>query len=156
MTHRTVRFLPGLAGLLLVLCAGAQEDSELPPGYIPLFTEAQIRNASPQTQPRMRETERINLQAWTRRQQNRSVGNVSAEDPAEPAAEPVSRAPRAAPRRKIYRWVDADGRINFGDNPPGKAAREVKVHRSDPPSPGLTGSRENSGAARARRGSDTD
>ena len=155
--------MAGLTGVLLAVSAAGQ-DPPLPPGYIPLFSPEQIENASPETRQRMIDTERVNREAWAKRAQERPAG--SGEDPARQRAgdnegQPAAAAPppaRSATRRKIYRWVDKNGRVNFGDTPPPTAASEVKLRGTAAPTPRAVtvGSDDVPTPGRPAGGSDTD
>jgi hypothetical protein len=109
----------------------------LRPGYTPLFTPEQIRNASDATRQRMIDTERDHREAWMQRNPG---ARRSAAEPGDPPSNPTGEgereppasadaAPRAAPpgKRKIYRWVDSQGRVNFGDRPASTGATEVRI-----------------------------
>ncbi len=122
----------------LFAAAPAQEGSENT--YRPLFTPEMIRSASPAQAQRMRATEERNRKAWDERQaKRREAENASARR----AESQASGAPPAQRKRKIYRWVDKDGRVHFGDAPPGRGAEEVtvrgvaRVKGNPPPAPGL-------------------
>jgi hypothetical protein len=109
--------------------------------YFPLFSDEMIRNASPVQAARMRESEAGNRARFDARQQARREDKEATEEPAE------VREPRPAPvakhrHGKVYKWVDANGRVHFGDAPQGRNAREVKVggaariKGTPPPAPG--------------------
>ena len=101
------------------------------PVYSPLFSEDMIRNASPTQAARMRETEAQNRRAFEARQQARRERQASAEAQAQAAQQKrQSAVPTATPTRgksKVFKWVDANGRVHFGDAPQGRNAKEVKV-----------------------------
>ena len=138
----------GRAAALAVLCAAtaafAQERAGAPaaPGaYLPLFTPEMIQRASPQQRERMRATEAQNRAAWEARQR---AARARAEDAARGEQTDAAPAPRAKRRSRIYRWVDKDGNVHFGDAPQGSGAQEVQVRGvareagTPPPPPRLT------------------
>ena len=101
------------------------------PVYSPLFSEDMIRNASPTQAARMSEAEAQNRKAFEDRQQARRAQQASTEAQAQAAQQKrQSAAPAATPTRgksKVFKWVDANGRVHFGDAPQGRNAKEVKV-----------------------------
>lgn len=45
---------------------------------------------------------------------------------------------------EIYRWVDTEGRLHFGDSPPPEGAEQVEINRSKAPDTGLAERRQRS------------
>jgi hypothetical protein len=116
------------------------------PVYQPLFSPEMIEQASPEQATRMRATEQRNRQAWDERQE--------AIRQREQAAQRTQQAEQSAPqprtkKNKIYKWVDKDGRVHFGDAPAGQGAQEIEVkgiareQGNPPPPPGATGGERN-------------
>ncbi len=128
--HSTLRSVAAATALGLAALALPALAQETPPDYIPLFSKEQIEQASPEAKSRMIETEERNRKAWIERSKQEPSGDTPlAQDENQRAA-----APRATPRkRKIYRWVDAQGRVNFGDTPPSGTREEVNVRGTAPP-----------------------
>lgn len=122
------------------------------PGYTPLFSQEQIRNASDSTRQRMLDTEREHREAWLQRnaaQRATQPGGDEREEeaddprPVESTGEGVRAVEQPAPRpsrpSRIYRWVDDDGQVHFGDRPTARGAREVKLRdRSTTPAASVT------------------
>ncbi len=129
---RVLSLIAALAGACMASIAIAQTSTQQPdqePVYSPLFSEAMIHNASPTQAVRMREAEARNRQAFETRRQARRDQQASQQTE---AAERERRAAASAstPRRnksKVFKWVDADGRVHFGDAPRGQDAKEIKV-----------------------------
>jgi hypothetical protein len=130
----TTRYVAGV--LLLCLCTTArgqtEERAEGETGrYNPMFTPEMIARATPDQARRMREAEERNRQSWESRQaalrasRNADEGATRADGGAEASA--ASGAPRRAGRSKIYRWLDKNGNVHFGDAPAGHDAEEIKV-----------------------------
>ena len=122
----------GITLLLLSFAPVQAQQPEQPQRYRPLFTDRMIRDAStPEQAARMRETEAKNRGLFDRRQQERREKHQAAEREAQAAEEArVSALRPARPPRtkgKVYKWVDANGRVHFGDAPRDKNAQEVKV-----------------------------
>ena len=119
--------------LIFVLALACVADTVLAqsPLYSPLFSEDMIRNASPPQAARMRATEAQNRRAFETRQQARREQQASTEAEAQAAQQKrESAVPAATPTRgksKVFKWVDANGRVHFGDAPQGRNAKEVKV-----------------------------
>jgi hypothetical protein len=140
--------IAAIAGVCLTSAAFAQNDaqqSEDEPVYFPLFSEAMIQSAPPEQAARMRETEARSRQAFDKRQQAIRDRNAKAqEDAARQARERAlaSTTRRQQGKNKVYKWVDADGRVHFGDAPRGQDAKEVsvggvaRIKGAPPPPPG--------------------
>ena len=138
MNNSIVAGILGVVLLAIGITAKAQSAEALPAGYIPLFSQEQIDAASPQAKSRMIETEQRNRKAWIERSKRRSASSggdtPSASARAERESEPSAAAPAPRPKkRKIYRWVDANGRVNFGDTPPAAKHEEVSVRGTAAP-----------------------
>jgi len=144
------RWLIGaFAGICLMSTAFAQtsaqpqEEREQEAVYSPLFSETMIQRAAPEQGARMRKSEAGNRQRFDARQQALRDQRAAAKQANEEARQKAERAP--APRRgksKVFKWVDANGRVHFGDAPQGQNAKEVKVggaariQGTPPPPPG--------------------
>ena len=119
-----------LASLLFTAgIATAFAVEKLPSGYVPLFTQQQIDRASVRDKARMIDSERRNREAWNARSQ---------QDDAPVSTEATKQQDRAATvnrvrKQKVYRWVDSNGRVNFGDRPPGQRHEEVRLQSTAPP-----------------------
>lgn len=123
-----------IAAIMISPGSVAQTD---PPGYTPLFSREQIERAGPESRQRMIDTERAHREAWLERNPPQPVVGTG-EDPAEPAATPTRSSPPPRSRRpsRIFRWVDDNGQVHFGDRPGGEQAKEVTVRdRTSPPQP---------------------
>lgn len=136
-----------LACLLAVAGPGVATGQDVsPPVYQPLFTPQMIEQASPEQATRMRATEQRNRQAWEERQEAMRQRDQAAQRTRE--AEQSAQQPRAK-KSKIYRWVDKQGRVNFGDAPEGQGAQEIEVkgiareQGNPPPPPGAQGGERN-------------
>lgn len=141
-----------VCGLALALSGAVLAQDPPVPVYQPLFTPQMIEQASPEQATRMRATEERNRQAWEERQaavREREQAARQAEQAAQPAP-----AQRARGRSKIYKWVDKDGRVHFGDAPEGQGAQEIEVRGiareqgRPPPPPGAGGGGERSSGER--------
>lgn len=125
--------------------ASAQDVS--PPVYQPLFSPEMIEQASPEQATRMRATEQRNRAAWDERQEATRQREQAAQQRTQ-QAEQSAQQPRAK-KNKIYKWVDKDGRVNFGDAPEGQGAEEIEVkgiareQGNPPPPPGAQGGEKN-------------
>lgn len=101
--------------------------------YFPLFSKSMIRNASPEQAARMRQSEAENHERFNARQQRReqqAAAKQQSEVDARQSEPPQTQLPAAADRRgksKVYKWVDANGRVHFGDAPQGSDAKELTV-----------------------------
>jgi hypothetical protein len=135
-----------LACLLAVAGLGVATGQDAsPPAYQPLFTPEMIEQASPEQATRMRATEQRNRQAWDERHEATRQRDQAAQRVRE--AEQSAQQPRAK-KKKIYRWVDKEGRVNFGDAPDGQGAQEIEVkgiarEQGNPPPPGAQGGERN-------------
>ena len=149
MARRVASAVTGIALLMLTLLPVHAQQPEQPPRYRPLFTDRMIRDAStPEQADRMRETEAKNRGVFDSRQKARLEEKEAIEREARAAEEArVSARRPAKPVRskgKVFKWVDANGRVHFGDAPQGKDAQEVKVggvariQGTPPPPPGHT------------------
>ena len=132
MARRVTVAVTAITLLLLSLAPVHAQQPEQPQRYRPLFTDRMIRDAStPEQAARMRETEAKNRGLFDRRQKERLEKQQAAEREAQAAEEARANARRPArPARskgKVYKWVDANGRVHFGDAPRGENAKEVKV-----------------------------
>jgi hypothetical protein len=114
--------------------------------YQPLFTQEMIEKATPEQAARMRITEERNRAAWDERlEAARKREQAAAQARQAPPA--PDQAPRA--KTKIYKWVDKDGRVHFGDAPAGQGAKEVevggiaRVPGNPPPPPSSRGGEKN-------------
>lgn len=139
----------GIALLMLCLVPVHAQQPEQPPNYRPLFTDRMIRDASaPKQADRMRETEAKNRGLFDSRQKARREKREATEREARTAEEArVSARQPAKPIRskgKVFKWVDANGRVHFGDAPQSKDAKEVnvggvaRIQGTPPPPPGRT------------------
>ncbi|MFT5173173.1 MAG: hypothetical protein ACI8W7_001344 [Gammaproteobacteria bacterium] len=102
--------------------------------YFRLFSKSMIRNASPEQAARMRKSEAENRERFDTRQQARREQQAAAKQQSEVSAvqsEPrQAQIPTPAAKRgksKVYKWVDANGRVHFGDAPKGNDAKELTV-----------------------------
>lgn len=136
-----------LACLLALAAPGvATAQDESAPVYQPLFTPEMIEQASPEQAMRMRATEERNRQAWDERQEATRQREQAAQRSQQ--AEQSAQQPRAK-KKKIYKWVDKEGRVHFGDAPEGQGAQEIEVkgiareQGNPPPPPGVTGGEKN-------------
>lgn len=97
--------------------------------YIPLFTPEQIAKAAKESRKRMQATEKMNHEAWVKRRKDRAAVKARTQAPA--AASPPP--PKYTRKGKIYKWVDAQGRVHFGDAPSGKNSQQIKLRNTSPP-----------------------
>jgi hypothetical protein len=131
-----------LAGLACLLASATWAQDSGENTYRPLFPPETIEAASPEQARRMRATEERNRKAWEERQAKLRAASQSKANPAR--GQSAAPAPRA--RKKIYKWVDKNGRVHFGDAPQGSGAQEVEVRGAariqgnPPPAPSLGGS----------------
>ena len=130
MFRLSIAALLGPLALSAVLAQESPSDNQVQNAkqlvYFPLFSEEMISNASPGESRRMRSTEDRNRKKFEERQQilrERNEDEVEPDSAAQRA--PAPNAPRA--KSKIFKWVDGDGRVHFGDAPQGSNAKEVKV-----------------------------
>lgn len=139
----------GIALLMLCLVPVHAQQPEQPPNYRPLFTDRMILDAStPEQADRMRKTEAKNREIFDSRQKAQREKAQTAEREARAAEEARVSALRPTPpvrsQRKVFKWVDANGRVHFGDAPQSKNAKEIKVggvariQGTPPPPPGRT------------------
>ena len=141
-------FLAGAAGGALA------QDNPQGDGYNPLFPEAMYLRASPQQRREMEAAEARNRSAWQQRKQQEQAAAAAAQSSEQPPDQGSGQAPVAAPppaaapvtprrKSKIYKWVDENGRVQFGDAPPRSGdAEEVKVRgtgASRPAAPASSG-----------------
>ena len=108
-----------------------QSPEQSPDPYIPLFTEQQIAKASKGARKRMQATEEMNRQAWVERRRKSAEVKARKEAEARAAAQPA--APKYTRKGKIYKWVDAQGRVHFGDAPAGNNSPQIKLRNTSPP-----------------------
>lgn len=132
MARRVTSAVTGIALLMLASLPVHAQQPEQPPRYRPLFTDRMIRDAStPEQAERMRATEAKNRGLFDSRQKTRREEKDTAEREARAAEEARESARRPAqPARskgKVFKWVDANGRVHFGDAPQSKNAQEVKI-----------------------------
>lgn len=137
-----------LACLLALAAPGIASAQDVsPPVYQPLFSPEMIEQASPEQATRMRATEQRNRAAWDERQEATRQREQAAQQRTQ-QAEQSAQQPRAK-KNKIYKWVDKDGRVNFGDAPEGQGAEEIEVkgiareQGNPPPPPGAQGGEKN-------------
>lgn len=132
---------------LLMPCTVLGQDNTAVQEYQPLFTPEMIERAAPEQGTRMRITEERNRAAWDERQEaatKREQAAAQAREASQPAADQPARA-----KSKIYKWVDKDGRVHFGDAPEGRGAKEIEVGGiaripgNPPPPPGTIGGEKN-------------
>ena len=149
MARRVATAITGITLLMLALVPVHAQQPEQPPRYRPLFTDRMIRDAStPEQGDRMREAEAKNRGLFDSRQKARLEKKEAAEREARAAEEARVNARRPAKpvrsKGKVFKWVDANGRVHFGDAPQSKNAQEVKVggvariQGTPPPPPGRT------------------
>jgi len=149
MIARTRRLAAVLAVLLaLPAPPGRAQPPDEAPGerYQPLFSEEMIRRAPPEHRERMRAVEAQHRAAFERRRREQAQA-PGARGGADAQAAP-SDAPPAARRgrTRVYKWVDEQGRVHFGDAPEGRGAEEIEVggaariQGTPPPPPGSTSS----------------
>ena len=103
---------------------------EQEPVYFPLFSEEMIQSASPEQSIRMRETEARNRQAFDSRM--RALRDQDTAQKQEASTQAPRQDAETAPlpqrgKRKIFKWVDANGRVHFSDVPQGRNAKEINV-----------------------------
>ena len=108
-----------------------QSITQSPDRYIPLFTKQQIAKAPKGTRKRMQATENMNREAWVNRRRKRAEVKARKEAEDQAAAQPVT--PKYTRKGKIYKWVDAQGQVHFGDAPAGNNSRQIKLRNTDPP-----------------------
>ena len=133
-----------LTGAAIAQEPAQQQDQQQEPVYFPLFSEEMIRAASPEQAARMRETETRNRQAFDARQQSLRERREGANEDAAGQArqDPVPTRPRRRGKSKVFKWVDANGLVHFGDTPPSRGAQEVhvggaaRIEGTPPPAPG--------------------
>ena len=116
---------------LLITCAfcllarplAASEEA-----YKPLFSQEMLESADPETRKRLEALDRKNREQWHAKQQaDGATLPASAKPPG--AAVQQSAVTRSG---GLYRWVDAQGNVQFTDRPPPGAERvEVDVQRPD-------------------------
>lgn len=94
--------------------------------YLPLFSPEMIEQASPEQAARMRTTEERNRQVWDERQAAARQHEQTEAQQAREASQSASEQPPRA-KNRIFKWVDKDGRVHFGDAPQGQGAQEVEV-----------------------------
>ena len=133
-----------LLGLCVAFSANAQQapiPADQEATYIPVYSDKMIKEASPEQAAIWRKVEADNRRRFNERQLKLQDRKLEAEeesrarqDAAEQkaAAERARREAAAAPkptirRSKVYKWVDANGRVHFGDAPQGRNAKEIKV-----------------------------
>ena len=123
-------------------------DNDKEAEYFPLFSETMIGNASAAQAARMRKSEADNRERFDARQrarreqqaQPKQAAEVNASQ-SEPQQEKVPAPSEKRNKSKIYKWVDANGRVHFGDAPQGNKATEVtvgggaRIQGSPPPAP---------------------
>jgi len=137
-----VLVLAALCAAPLAFAQDTPQPARGPDAYLPLFTPEMIQRASPEQAERMRITEERNRATWEARQRAARAQAAEIARREQAAAEPP---PRPQGRNKIYRWVDKDGNVHFGDAPAGDGAKEVEVggvarQSGNPlPPPNLTG-----------------
>lgn len=126
MTRKLARPLIGLWAVALFAVAGTlwAADSE---GYKPLFSEAVLSKADPETRARLEALNERNRQRWLEQQPGRapraarSASGPSAAGPARPGE---------APAGTLYRYKDAQGNVRFSDQQlPGAEAVSVDVSK---------------------------
>jgi len=116
---RAVALALGLA----MMAAGTRAQDSADEQYHPLFTDDMIQRASPEQGQRMRVTEDRNRQAFEDRQTVLRTRREAEEQQARQQAAPtLARGPS-----KIYKWVDKNGRVHFGDARQSSDAQEVTV-----------------------------
>jgi hypothetical protein len=106
--------------------SGSQQPVD---NYIPLFSPEQIANASETQRKRMESTEKLNRSSWMKRRQDAAEAKAKLEASAPP---PKPAKPKYTRKGKIYKWVDAQGRVHFGDSPPGKGSEQIKLRNTAP------------------------
>lgn len=132
MAPRVTTAVTGITLLLLSLVPVNAQQPEQPQRYRPLFTDRMILDAStPEQAARMRETEAKNRALFDRRQKAAQEKQQAAEREARAAEESQVSARRPSSpvksKGKVFKWVDANGRVHFGDTPQNKNAQEIKV-----------------------------
>lgn len=148
-----------LAGVLTatatsVLAQGNAEGG----GYSKIFPEEMYRRATPQQRREMEAAEARNRATWEARQQQQreqaadaaeqAPGQAQSRPPAAASQAPPPTPPAVTPQRKakIYKWVDENGRVVFGDAPRGADAEEVKVRGTGRSAPAPAGGTSSPGA----------
>ena len=105
--------------------SGAQTADD----YIPLFTPEQISKASEIQRKRMQSTEKLNRDTWINRRKDAAAEKAKQAAAASPPKPPP---PKYTRKGKIYKWVDAQGRVHFGDAPTGKDSEQIKLRNTAP------------------------
>lgn len=90
--------------ILLVACASLSANSA--DRYKPLFSEDMLSKADPETRARLEAMDAQNRERWLERQ---TVG--------EPAASNASTSARTGGSGGLYKYRDAEGRVQFSDKP---------------------------------------
>ena len=107
-----------------------QADSQQPAdNYIPLFSPEQIANAPEKQRKRMQSTEKLNRSSWMKRRQDTADAKAKQAASAPP---PKPAQPKYTRKGKIYKWVDAQGRVHFGDAPTGKDSEQINLRNTAP------------------------
>jgi hypothetical protein len=106
--------------------SGSQQPAN---NYIPLFSPKQIANASEKQRKRMQSTEMLNRSSWMKRRQDAAVAKAKQAASVPP---PIPAPPKYTRKGKIYKWVDAQGRVHFGDAPSGNDSEQVKLRNTAP------------------------
>ncbi len=101
--------------------------------YIPLFSQDQISKAPKDARKRMQDTEQMNHDAWLKRRQQEAEAEAEAKKAAESNAAAPPPPPDYSRKGKIFKWVDAQGRVHFGDAPSGSNAKQIKLRNIEPP-----------------------
>ena len=105
--------------------SSAQDDD-----YVPLFSQEQISKAAEGSRKRMQVTEKMNRDAWMKRRKESADAKTKKAATASAATKPAP--PKYTRKGKIYKWVDAQGRIHFGDAPTGKKSEQIKLRNTKP------------------------
>ncbi len=110
--------------------AQQQAQDEAVDQYMPLFTPEQMAKASEGSRKRMQATEKMNRDAWIKRRQRRAEAKAEKEAASRAPAQPP--APKYTRKGKIYKWVDDQGRVHFGDAPTGENSQQIKLRNTQP------------------------
>ncbi len=128
---RSLRPVTWLCAAALLTAAGAlwAADGQ---GYKPLFSEAVLSKADPETRARLEALNERNRQRWLEQQPGRPprAGRSASAPSAAGAARPGDSPAGTSPAGTLYRYKDAQGNVRFSDqHVPGAEAVSVDVSK---------------------------